>query len=156
MTESFLMIVNMSISASWLVLAVLFLRLILNKAPKWLWVTLWGLVAIRLIVPFSIESAFSLLPSAETISPDIMLDPMPTVNTGISSLNNAINPAIYESLSPNPGASVNPLQIWVFIFTNIWVSGMILMIAYTAFSYWRLYKRVATAVPMEENIYQCD
>lgn len=57
MSEAFLKIVNMSISAGWLVLAVLALRLILKKAPKWVNVLLWGIVAVRLLCPISIESA---------------------------------------------------------------------------------------------------
>ncbi|MDY6088161.1 MAG: M56 family metallopeptidase, partial [Eubacteriales bacterium] len=63
MTELFLKIINMSISASWVVLAVLVLRFILKKAPKWVNVLLWGVVAIRLLCPFSIESALSLIPN---------------------------------------------------------------------------------------------
>ena len=74
MADIFLKIVNMSISASWIVLAVLLLRLLLKKAPKWITVLLWGIVAIRLICPFSIESVMSLIPSTETISPEIMMD----------------------------------------------------------------------------------
>lgn len=77
MTEFFLSIVNMSISASWVVLAVLLLRLLLKKAPKWITVLLWGIVAIRMICPFSIESVMSLIPSIETISPEIMMDRTP-------------------------------------------------------------------------------
>ena len=73
MSEAFLKIVNMSISAGWLVLAVLALRLILNKAPKWVNVLLWGIVAVRLLCPISIESALSLIPSPQTISPEIMM-----------------------------------------------------------------------------------
>ena len=60
MNELFLKIINMSISASWLILAVLILRLVLKKAPKWVNVLLWGIVAVRLICPLSFESALSL------------------------------------------------------------------------------------------------
>ena len=66
MNELFLKIINMSISASWLILAVLILRLVLKKAPKWVNVLLWGIVAVRLICPLSFESALSLIPSSET------------------------------------------------------------------------------------------
>ena len=78
MSGLFLKIINMSISASWLILAVLIFRLVLRKAPKWINVLLWGIVAARLLFPFSLESALSLLPSAETISPEIMMDAAPT------------------------------------------------------------------------------
>ena len=81
MADVFLKIVNMSISASWLVLAVLVFRLVFKKAPKWIHVLLWGIVAVRLLCPFSIESALSLIPSAETISPEIMMSPEPTIHS---------------------------------------------------------------------------
>lgn len=68
MNEFFLKVLNMSISASWIILVVLILRLLLKKAPKWINVLLWGIVAVRLICPFTIESAMSLMPSTETIS----------------------------------------------------------------------------------------
>ena len=92
MNELFLKIINMSISASWLVLAVLILRFVLKKAPKWINVLLWGIVAIRLICPFSFESTLSLIPSAETIPLNIGMDSTPTINSGISAINNAVNP----------------------------------------------------------------
>lgn len=85
MNELFLKIINMSISASWLVLAVLLLRFVLKKAPKWVNVLLWGIVAVRLAFPFSIESALSLIPSAETIPPNIGMNTTPTINSGINS-----------------------------------------------------------------------
>ena len=77
MNELFWKIINMSISASWLILTVLILRLVLKKAPKWVNVLLWGIVAIRLICPFSFESALSLIPSAETIPLNIGMDTSP-------------------------------------------------------------------------------
>lgn len=63
----FVELLNVSISASWLVLVIAAVRLLFKKMPKALRCALWGLVAIRLICPFSIQSALSLLPSAETI-----------------------------------------------------------------------------------------
>ena len=90
MNELFLKIINMSISASWLVLAVLLLRFVLKKAPKWVNVLLWGIVAVRLAFPFSIESALSLIPSAETIPPNIGMNTTPTINSGINAINNAL------------------------------------------------------------------
>ena len=65
METVFIKIVNMSISAGWLVLAVIVARFLLKKAPKWVSVLLWGLVGLRLVMPFTIKSGFSLLPSAE-------------------------------------------------------------------------------------------
>ena len=70
MTELFYTILNMSISAGILILAVLLLRLFFRRAPKWVSVLLWGLVAVRLVLPFVPESALSLMPKAEWVTPD--------------------------------------------------------------------------------------
>ena len=94
MAEVFLKIVNMRISASYIVLAVLLLRLLLKRAPKWISVLLWGIVGFRLICPFSIEAAFSLMPSVQTVSPEIMTDMTPQINTDIPSVNQVINPVM--------------------------------------------------------------
>ena len=156
MSELFLKIINMSISASWLVLAVLILRFVLKKAPKWINVLLWGIVAIRLICPFSFESTLSLIPSAETIPLNIGMDTTPTINSGISAINNAVNPIISQSNTPMAGASVNPLQITIGIYEYIWIFGMIALALYTAISYWRLHRKVDTAVRYKDNIFQSE
>ena len=156
MNELFLKIINMSISASWLVLAVLILRFVLKKAPKWINVLLWGIVAIRLICPFSFESTLSLIPSAETIPLNIGMDTTPTINSGISAINNAVNPIIGQSNTPMAGASVNLLQITIGIYEYIWIFGMIALALYTAISYWRLRRKVDTAVRYKDNIFQSE
>lgn len=156
MNELFLKIINMSISASWLVLAVLLLRFVLKKAPKWVNVLLWGIVAVRLAFPFSIESALSLIPSAETIPPNIGMNTTPTINSGINAINNAVNPIISQSNTPMAGASVNPLQITIGIFEYIWIFGMIALVLYTAISYWRLHRKVDTAVRYKDNIFRSE
>ncbi len=156
MSELFLKIVNMSISASWIVIVVLTLRLCLKKAPKWAKVLLWGIVAVRMILPFSIESAVSLIPSAETISPTIMMDQIPSIRTGVSAFNYVINPVISSSFAAAPGASANPLQIWIPIIAVIWLSGALALFLYSAVSYWRLRRKVCEAVILRDNIYQCE
>ena len=156
MNELFLKIINMSISASWLVLAVLILRFVLKKAPKWINVLLWGIVAIRLICPFSFESALSLIPSAETIPLNIGMDTTPTIDSGINAINNAVNPIISQSNTPMAGASVNPMQITIGIYEYLWIFGMIVLALYTAISYWRLRCKVDTAVRYKDNIFQSE
>lgn len=156
MTELFLSLVNRSISAGWLILAVIVLRLLLKKAPKWLNVALWGLAGIRLTLPVSIESIFSLIPSSETIRPEIMHTSVPTVNIGIPALNHAVNPIISTTLAPAPGDSANPLQIWIPVCSILWIGGMVCLLSYAVISYWRLHRRVAEAIPLKENIYQCE
>ena len=156
MADVFLKIVNMSISASWLVLAVLVFRLVFKKAPKWIHVLLWGIVAVRLLCPFSIESALSLIPSAETISPEIMMSREPTIHTGVPAINSVVNPIITETFAPEPVASANPLQILIPVLAMIWGIGVALLLAYTAISYWRLRRRVRMAVLLRDNIYQSE
>ena len=156
MSELFLEIVNRSIAASWIVIAVLILRFCLKKAPKWVNVLLWGIVAVRLIFPFSIESALSLIPSAETVSPSIMMEQSPSVQTGVPALNHVINPVISGSFTPAPGASANPLQIWIPVLTVIWLLGVAALFLYSAVSYRRLRRRVCEAVILRGNIYQSE
>ena len=156
MSELFLKIVNMSISASWVVIAVLTLRFCLKKAPKWVNVLLWGIVAARMVFPFSIESVLSLIPSAETISPTIMMEQSPSVQTGVPALNHVINPVISGSFTPAPGASANPLQIWIPVLAGIWLFGIAALFLYSAVSYWRLHRKVCEAVILRGNIYQSE
>lgn len=152
----FLKLTNMSISASWLILAVFVLRFALKKAPKWVNVVLWGIVAVRLICPFSIESALSLIPSTETIPMNIEMAGRPAIDSGIDVVNSAVNPIISASFTPNPGASANPLQIWIPVASVIWLLGMVVMALYTAVSYFRLYRMLNTAVRYEKNIFQSE
>ena len=156
MSELFLKIVNMSISASWVVIAVLALRFCLKKAPKWVNVLLWGIVAARMVFPFSIESVLSLIPSAETISPTIMMEQSPSVQTGVPALNHVINPVISGSFTPAPGASANPLQIWIPVLAGIWLFGIVALFLYSAVSYCRLRRKVCEAVILRDNIYQSE
>ena len=156
MSELFLKIINMSISASWLVLVVLAFRFLFRKAPKWVNVLLWGIVAVRLICPFSIESALSLIPSAETIPLDIGMDTTPAINSGISAVNSVVNPIISQSNTPMDGASINPLQITIGIYESIWIFGVTALLVYTLISYWRLQRKVSEAVILRENIFQSE
>ena len=156
MSEFFLTIVNMSISASWIVLAVLLLRLLLKKAPKWIAVLLWGIVAIRLICPFAIESVMSLIPNAETISPAIMMDRTPAINSGVPIINDMVNPVMERVFTPQPMASANPLQIWIPIMAQVWILGVAGMMLYTIISYFRIKRKVDTAVSLRGNIFQSE
>ena len=174
MSSFFLEIVNMSISASWIVLAVLILRLLIKKAPKWITVLLWGFVAVRLICPFSIESAMSLIPSSETINTDIMVEGdfmvendsvvehKPLIDTGVPIINDAVNPIIEENFSPEPemesqgDISKTPMQVIISILSWGWVGGMVVMLAYTVISYLRVKNKIGTAVLLRENIFQSE
>ena len=121
MTEAFLKIVNMGISGSWIILAVLLLRFVLKKAPKWVRVLLWGVVAIRLICPFTIESAVSLIPSAETVSPEIITGETVGINSGIPFINNAVSSAVSNAAFGNTAANINQFKIVCEMFETLGV-----------------------------------
>lgn len=125
MAELFLKLLNMSITAGWLVLAVLVLRILLQKAPKWIRCILWAFVAARLVCPISLESVFSLIPSAETVPEEIMYMKEPVIHTGVLAVNTIVNPVLSESLAPVPGDSVNPLQVITAVAANIWLVGLV-------------------------------
>ena len=157
MAAVFLKLLNLSISASWLVLAVLVLRLVSKRSPKWVNVLLWGIVALRLVLPFSIESALSLIPSAETVSPAaVQSAPAPTITSGVSVIDNAVNPALSEHFAAAPTASVNPLYVWTEIAGWVWLIGLGAMLLYALVSYLRLRRRVSVSLCVRENIYLCD
>ena len=157
MAAVFLKLLNLSISASWLVLAVLVLRLVSKRLPKWMNVLLWGIVALRLVLPFSVESALSLIPSAETVSPEVVqFDPAPTITSGVEFIDNAVNPSLSESFAAAPLASVNPLYVWTYLAGWVWLIGLGAMLLYALASYLRLRRRVSVSLCVRENIYLCD
>lgn len=156
MEHVFIELLNMSITASWLVLAIIVFRFLFKKAPKALTVALWALVGIRLICPVSLESVLSLIPSNETIPQDIVYTENPTIHTGFESLNSTINPIISDTFAPNVGDSVNPMQVIVFIASNVWVLGMICMMLYTFISYWSIHRKVRESVRIRDNVWMCD
>lgn len=157
MAAVFLKLLNLSISASWLVLAVLVLRLVSKRSPKWMNVLLWGIVALRLVLPFSVESALSLIPSAETVSPAVVqFDPAPTITSGVSVIDNAVNPSLSEHFAAVPTMSVNPLYVWTEIAGWVWLIGLGTMLLYALVSYLRLRRRVRVSLPVQDHIYLCD
>ncbi|MBR6795986.1 MAG: hypothetical protein IKM53_01385 [Clostridia bacterium] len=156
LTQLFLKVFNMSVAASWIVMAVMVLRLIFRKAPKFLFCVLWGLVALRLVVPFSFESILSLVPSAETVPANIAQTDFPVVRTGISALNSTLNPMILENLMPKVQDSVNPMQVVVNVATAVWLTGTAAMLGYAVFSYVRLRREVAEGMETEQGVWVCD
>lgn len=161
MGEIFLKLLNLSITASWLILAVLGIRLLFRKIPKWITCLLWGVVAIRLIFPFSIESAFSLQPSAEPIRTSTMVEGelipyVPFVDSNIGVVENTVNPLLAEAFAYQETESVAPLQVFIGIAGSVWLSGMVVLLIFALVSMIKLRLRVREAVRYKENIYICD
>ena len=155
MAGIFLKIVNMSISACWIVLAIILLRIVLKKAPKWINCVLWGIAGLRLVMPFSFESIFSLIPSAETITkvPD---SPRPHVDFGVSVIDNQVNDYLqgnyFEGVSRPMGNFVDITTILAIV----WVVGIVVLLIYTLVSFLRLKSKIGTAILLRDNIYQSE
>lgn len=156
MTQVFLYLANQSITAGYLILAVLLLRLILRKIPKNLLLWLWVPVGLRLILPVSAKSALSLIPRAKPIPMDIAYSPAPAIDSGIPAIDRAVNPVITENLTPVVTASVNPMQIVLAIISNLWLVGMVVMLLYAAVSYYRLSRKCAVSMHLQGKLYLCD
>ena len=152
----FLKLVNMSITAGWLIIAAVIIRAVLKKAPKSFRFILWALVAVRLVCPFSFESVLSLVPSSEPINNEIMYSETPEIDSGIAVIDNVINPVIENKLSPEISESVNPMQVIIFAGTIIWICGMVIMILYAFISYLRLRKKTAAFLWIDKNVRICD
>lgn len=156
MSEVFLEVLNVSIMAGWAVLAVLILRQLLKKAPAWIRCALWAVVGLRLIWPFHLESILSLIPSTQTLPAHELYNYMPELQTGVTVLDNAINPAFTETFQSEMANSVNPLQVVTFICGWVWLLGTAVMAAYAIVSYLRLQRQVAASLKVQENVYLCD
>ncbi len=154
MTALFLKIVNTGISAGWVVLAVLAVRLVLRKAPKWTHVLLWGIVALRLIFPFSLESALSLIPSAQTLPDQLLAGPSFQIHIGVPPVDQRVNEYLgdryFEGVSVPTGSGRDTMTL----FAVLWIVGTLLLLAYMAVSYLRLWLRLSEAVPVEENVFR--
>ena len=156
MADVFIKTLNMGIAASWLILAVVVLRILLKRAPKRFRLLLWAVVGLRLVLPVSIESALSLVPSAQTLPEGVMYAAAPELNTGIAALNDAINPAFTTAFAPEPAASANPLQVLLPVASVIWLAGAAVMLLWALVSWLRLRRRVAEAVRLEGNMFESE
>lgn len=161
MGDIFLKLLNMSITAGWLILAVLCIRLLFRKIPKWVNCLLWGVVAIRLICPFSIESQFSILPSTEPIKSNTVVEGevqnyIPSIDSRLTIVENTINPMLTETFAYNESDSAAPLQIVTYAAGLVWCCGMVLLIICAMGSAVKLHKLVKEAVCVRDNIYICD
>ena len=170
MTDIFLKILNTSVTASYLVVAVLIIRLILKKAPKWLNCILWFFVAIRLVLPFSIESEISLIPSAQVVTVNETSEVPITIDSGIDSVDGRINDAIIARLQNDYNSDPNHSNFekefthtnngytFIKVATYIWLAGILAMFGYGIVSYFSLKRKVRMCVPFNDSndVYYCD
>lgn len=156
MDDVFLKLVNLSISASWLILAVLVLRVVLKKAPKWVMPLLWGVVALRLVCLFSIESALSLIPSAETIPSEIVTETREPVLYEQATLDFVTNPTLPSAAEVPVGVSRQQAQVDFNIYSVLWLAGMAALLVHALVSAGKLKRKLATAILLRDNIYESE
>lgn len=156
MDDVFLKLVNLSISASWLILAVLVLRVVLKKAPKWVMPLLWGVVALRLVCLFSIESALSLIPSAETIPSEIVTETREPVLYEQATLDIVTNPTLPSAAEVPVGVSRQQAQVDFNIYSVLWLAGMAALLVHALVSAGKLKIKLATAILLRDNIYESE
>ncbi len=164
MSELFLKLLNMSLKASYVILAVIIIRFFLKKAPKKYSYALWLAAAFRLVCPVSFQSVISLFAirfkRGDTTAVDLtqVVSPVvdtvnPQVNVGVPAVNNAINSSLP---APTPQYSANPMQIIMYIAAFVWLLGIAAMVIYAVVTYIRLHRKLRFAVKFEDNVYETD
>lgn len=161
MGDIFLKLLNMSITAGWLILTVLCVRLLFRKMPKWINCLLWGVVAVRLLIPFSIESKYSLQPSAQPIKPHTMVEAdmvpyVPSIKSNFTVVENTVNPILADAFAYEATESVAPFQVFTEVAGYIWLDGMIVILCFAVGSVVRLRLGVRESIRYKENVFICD
>ncbi|MBQ8508909.1 MAG: hypothetical protein IJ493_03280 [Clostridia bacterium] len=150
----FITLLNMSISASFVILFVLIARLLLRRAPRIFSYALWSVVFLRLICPLTFELPVSLVPvSGQTIPTDIAMERTPKIASGIDAIDRMVNPALPAS---DAAASANPLQIWQAVGEIVWLAGIAVILLISLGSLVRLNHRLIGAMRQEDGIYISD
>ncbi len=156
MGELFLKLFNMSVTASWLVLAVVILRLIFKKMPKSMNILLWGMVALRLVFPFSLESVFSLVPSAQTVPNTIISDPTFSLSSGIKPFDNAVNDVLSDHYFEGVTIPTGTGEFFMKALSIVWLVGLSVLLVYALVSFLKLKGKVSASIKYKDNIYVCD
>ena len=156
MNQIFLELLNNAVISSILMIAVMITRVSIKKAPKWITCVLWGMVAIKLVVPFHIESMLSLVPSSKPIPVNIEYQSVPQIESGVTVINNVVNPVLESNFTSSEVASVNPMQVVVSVASIVWMIGVVILCLYLFISYFLLRKKVAASQNIFENVYLCD
>lgn len=148
----FLILLNRSLAAGWLVLALILLRPFLRRVSRSLCCAMWGLVAFRLLCPFSFQSVLSLIPSAEPI-PTNLTSGQTAISDGGLSIAEQIGGALASATGP---VNVSPAQVLSQVVTGIWLVGFMLFLLYALLSTLRLYLRVRDSIKQEDGYWMCD
>ena len=150
-------LLNRAVAATLLILAVCVYRALSPKEPKWTRLFLWVLAGLRLCLPFSIRSAWSLVPSEKILDYETaQYAAKPEITSGIAALNQAVNPAFGESFAATPAASVNPLQVWMHLAGLVWAIGVLALLLAALVSVWKLRRRVQASIELTKGVRLCD
>ena len=150
-------LLNRAVAATLLILAVCVYRALSPKAPKWTRLFLWALAGLRLCLPFSIRSAWSLVPSEKILDYETaQYAAKPEITSGIAALNRAVNPAFGESFAATPAASINPLQVWIHLAGLVWAIGVLALLLAALVSVWKLRRRVQASIELQKGVRLCD
>lgn len=156
MNHIFIELLNNALITSALIVAVILVRLCIKKAPRWISCALWGMVAVKLIIPFHIESILSLVPNSEPIPVNIEYQAVPQIASSVPTVNQVINPVLADNFAANVAYSVNPMQIVISVASMVWIGGVALLCLYALVSYILLRKRVAVSQKICDRVYSCD
>jgi len=143
-------VLERSFAGAFLILAVLVARILLTQAPKWIRLCLWALVAVRLLLPVSIESPLSLIPSLQRAQEQQAAVPAETVAVAPDNI------IVGEDVEIFYGPAVDNVEIRSFDWTWLWLAGVTVTVGYALISWWSLRRRILSAVRLEGNIFQSE
>lgn len=166
--QTFITFFNMTVTGSYIILAIILIRLLLQKAPKIFSYCLWIVAGLRLICPFSFSSVLSIfnflsVPTQESsvggatvngyVPNDIGMMQAPQISTGVEVADTVINPVLP---APEIGESVNPMQIIMALASVLWLIGIVVMAAYGVVSLVKVRRRIEFATKLDGNVFECD
>lgn len=144
MSTAVLFLLRSSLRGGVLILAVLLLRLLLQRLSKRYTCFLWTAVWLRLALPFAVRSRFSLLPSWFSIDQTPAAIPAQTAT-------------IVKAVAVAPGTAVPASTAvhvdWVLL---IWIAGLTLLLIFALVRYLLLKRRVREAISLRDKLWLCD
>ncbi len=154
MQSVLLSVLNMSMTASYVIAAIVLVRLLLKKAPRAASYALWAVAGFRLVFPFTVESMFSLIPfKAAPIPQDIAYQAVPRIDSGIGAVDAAVSGLLPAAAPQN---SVNPMQTVLAVGAAVWLIGIAALLVYSAVSLLLLKRSLKNASPAVGNIFEAD
>lgn len=156
MDRIFLEILNNALTASWIILAVILYRVVFKRTPKWILCLLWGLVALKLVFPFNIESTLSLIPSVGPVQENMEYLASPQLDTGVQTVHRVVNPIVSHTLTVDTIERTNSIQVRIRMLSLVWSLGVAAMILYAIVSYLILRRKVSASVKFNDSTYECD